>query len=132
MTSSARRPPDLSAYMTINHSTLQRTYSSLKNSFETAHITIHSRYQTAMSIDFVPVPFPDLPIYDYFERRFSRSSSGTTAPSPLAASPFDEKVMQARLLEFVESQRADHEDISVQDADEIDGLLESQSPLIPS
>ena len=82
-----------------------------------------------MSIDFGPIPFPESPIYDYFERRFSRSSSGTTASSPLAASAFDEKVMQARLLEFVESQRADREDLSVQDADEIDGSLESQSPL---
>lgn len=80
-----------------------------------------------MAIDFGPIPLPDSPMYEYYERRFSGSTAHSIASSPLSASPISEKAIHSRLLELAEKQRA-NEGRYTDDADEM-SLLESQSPL---
>ena len=74
-----------------------------------------------MAIDFGAVPFPDSPMYEYFERRFSGSAGKSIASSPLSGSPINEKALHSRLLELelAEKQRATSEVRYTDDADEM-------------
>lgn len=83
-----------------------------------------------MSVDFGPIPFPDSPIQDYFQRRISGStgSSGLSAvSSPVSPPAIDEKLLETRLLAYIDNQKATHENLY---SDKIDAMerLESQVP----
>ena len=50
-----------------------------------------------MSVDFGPIPMPQSPIQDYFERKYKSSSANATPPTPHVHSPRSEHSIENQL-----------------------------------
>jgi hypothetical protein len=79
-----------------------------------------------MSVDFGPIPFPDSPIQDYFQRRISGSSGLSVVSSPVSSPSIDEKLLEHRLLDYIDSQKAESGGLYSDELDAMDNL-ESQA-----
>ena len=79
-----------------------------------------------MSVDFGPIPFPDSPMQDYFQRRISGSSGLSAVSSPVSTTSLDEKLLEHRLLDYIDSQKAASGGLYSDEVDDMD-KLESQA-----